>query len=126
MTIINGGRRKRPLSREGDSRTPYARAGWNDARLGVPFNYALVDRAPRALGIAYERARSEVIRARLLGIAVPAWNASSIPSRIFGTKNALAEIQKGEAAEGIPRGWPIGKAGWQPADTAEQSATNVY
>lgn len=126
MTIINGGKRKQRLSREGDSRTPFARAGWNDARLGYPFDYTLVDRASRALGVAYERARSEVIRARQLGLTVPAWNASSIPSRVFALKNALAELQKAEAAEGTPRGWPVGEAGWQPAETTEQATTNVY
>jgi hypothetical protein len=108
MTANNSNRR-RVLGYAGDARLPFAQRGWEDARLGRPFDYAFVDAAPAmAQATAYELARFRVMALRDSGHSVPAWRkAEVVPSlvrRAMRAANATAATY-----------WPRGPAGWMPA-----------
>ena len=112
MLIQNGTGRKKGYGAQGDHRTPYAFAGWNDAQAGRPFNYGLVDRATRAEGIAYERSRAIVLAMLQRGESVPNWRTSiTVPPRV---RQAMGRFKEEVITmKGTPDAvWPIGKPGW--------------
>ena len=89
------------LQREGDYRTPYIRAGWEDARKGMPFNYDLVDRAiNHHAGMGYETGRQLVLALRLAGEPVPAWRAQSVTPTISEAMRTAALVNRAHIIHG--------------------------
>lgn len=115
--MLNQGGRKKRIGYRGDGRVPYARQGWEDARQGRPFDYALLDRAAdRAFAAAYETMRLRVLALRDAGMTVPQWKSEkSVPPVIHGALTHSGELNKAcRKADG--RGyWPVGRTGWLPA-----------
>jgi hypothetical protein len=94
--------RRRRIGYNGDTRVPYARAGWEDARNGRPWDYALVDNAKSpACGVAYETARFRVIALITEGNKVPAWNAVTVPPRIHAAITQANAINKEARNNGV-------------------------
>jgi hypothetical protein len=115
--MLNQGGRKKRIGYRGDGRVPYARQGWEDARLGRPFDYALLDRATdRAFAAAYETMRLRVLALRDAGLTVPQWKSSkSVPPVIHGALTRTAEMNKAGREDAGRSYWPVGRAGWLPA-----------
>ena len=89
------------LKARGDYRTPYIRAGWEDARKGVPFDYALVDRAVNHhAGMAYETARQLVLALRLAGEKIPAWRSQNVTPTISEAMRTAALVNKAHIIHG--------------------------
>ena len=106
----------RKIGYKGDARLPYARAGWQDALHGYPFDYSLIDAAPSpAMAHAYESARLRVLILKMSGLPVPKWNSpNGVPPKV---REAIARANalNGEARLNGAIMRPIGKAGWQPS-----------
>ena len=89
------------LKTHGDYRTPYIRAGWEDARKGAPFDYALVDRAcNHHAGMAYETARQLVLALRLAGERIPAWRSHNVTPTISEAMRTAALVNKAHIIHG--------------------------
>lgn len=89
------------LQARGDYRTPYIRAGWEDARKGLPFNYALVDRAiNHHAGMGYETGRQLVLALRIAEQPVPAWRAQSVTPTISEAMRTAALVNKAHIIHG--------------------------
>lgn len=71
--MLNGTDRLTKLGTRNDRRLPFARQGWEDARLGKPINFDILDRAPEAFAVAYELSRYCVITLLAKGIKIPQW-----------------------------------------------------
>ena len=113
--IKNTGGRKRRVGFKGDVRTPYARRGWEDARQGRPFDYALVDRIDSYCAGSYELMRLRVMALIDAGFNVPRWNTNAtMPPAVHGAMDRAMEINAASRRDGICY-WPVGATGWQPA-----------
>lgn len=89
------------LQRAGDYRTPYIRAGWEDARTGQPFNYDLVDRAiNHHAGMAYETARQLVLALRIAGERIPAWRSQNVTPTITEAMRTAALVNRAHIVHG--------------------------
>lgn len=108
MQNISGPRRA--IGFPGDKRVPYARRGWEDARLGLPFNYDVA--GSRACVAAYEQARLRVLALRGAGLKVPQWKTESgIPSLVRSAYLRTTDINAALNGTGQAY-WPIGPGGW--------------
>ena len=108
MQNVNGPRRA--IGYPGDKRVPYARRGWEDARLGLPFNYDVV--GSRACVAAYEQARLRVFALRGAGLKVPQWKTErGIPSLVRSAYLRANDINGAMTGTGQAY-WPIGPGGW--------------
>jgi hypothetical protein len=110
----NAGMKKIPIGYRGDPRITYAHAGWEDARQGKPFDYNLVDSAPRPdQAHAYENNRLRVFALMAKGHKITKWNvAEKVPPKIKAAITLANNINMQSRIEGTGF-WPIGKAGWQ-------------
>jgi hypothetical protein len=114
--MYNTGSGKRPLGGTGDPRVPYFRAGWNDARDGRPYDYALCDRAPSSdCAKAYETARLRVLALRACGERVPAWRAAGLGPAVRKAMSISSDLNKAHRELGAGGFWPIGPNHWQAA-----------
>jgi hypothetical protein len=112
----NTGHKKRPLGGISDPRIPYSRAGWNDARDGRPFDYALCDRASSSdCAKAYETARLRVLALRAYGERVPAWRAAGLGPAIRDAMTTTNLMNKAHRELGSGGFWPVGPTHWQAA-----------
>lgn len=89
------------LKARGDYRTPYIRAGWEDARKGAPFNYDMVDRAitPYA-GMGYETGRQLVLALRIAGERIPAWRSQNVTPAITEAMRTAALVNRAHIIHG--------------------------
>lgn len=111
--MLNGGNSKKPLGGKSDPRVPYSRAGWNDARDGRPYDYALCDRAPsRECAVSYETARLRVMALRAYGERVPAWRAASVAPAIRHAMTTANLMNKAHRELGSGGFWPVGSSHW--------------
>lgn len=110
MTNLSNKRAK--LGYPGDNRVPYHRQGWNDAREGKPFDYAMADSALPSHGAAYELGRLWALTALCEGERVPAWKADNVPSAVRAVRVRMERLNKSLRDAGEPFPVPIGKAGW--------------
>ena len=103
MSNVSGTSRS-SLKAKNDPRVPYCHAGWEDARNGRPFNYALVDAAPtKARAYAYELGRCRVILLKSLNLAVPAWNANTtVPPKVAAAIKLATSINVDCKRQGVP------------------------
>ncbi len=100
MTNDKNGRAER-LKARGDYRTPYIRAGWESARKGQPFDYALIDSAVNQWAAsAYETGRQIVLALRLAGEPVPAWRAQSVTPTIQTAMQTAALVNRAHIVHG--------------------------
>jgi hypothetical protein len=114
--LYNTGSRKRSLGGLDDPRVPYSRAGWNDAREGRPYDYALCDRAPSPdCATAYEIARLRVMALRAHGERVPAWRAAGLGPAIRESITTANRMNKAHRESGPGGFWPVGPNYWQAA-----------
>jgi len=89
------------LKARGDYRTPYVRAGWESARKGEAFDYALIDSAVNQWAAsAYETGRQIVLALRIAGEAVPAWRVKSVTPAIAEAMRTAALINKAHIIHG--------------------------
>jgi hypothetical protein len=89
------------LKSKGDYRTPYIRAGWEDARKGQPFNYDMVDRAiNHHAGMAYETARQLVLALRIAGERIPAWRSHDMTPTITEAMRTAALVNRAHIVHG--------------------------
>jgi hypothetical protein len=113
---MNRGNGKRKLGFQNDTRVPFARAGWNDALHGRPFDYALVDNAPdQACALAYETARLRVMALQAHGERVPAWRAANIGPKIREAITTAGLMNKAHRIHGTGGFWPVGPSGHRAA-----------
>lgn len=107
--------RHRKLGYKGDARVPFARLGWEDARLGMPFRYDIAG-ASRVQMAAYENCRMRVLVLREKGVAVPAWNVqTSVPPKVRSAINAIQEDHSEIVRSGGCSWFAHGDRYWQPA-----------
>lgn len=84
----------------GDKRLPAARAGWEDARNGRPFDPLWVDHPSRAMAGVYENWRMRAVEARSYGVPLPAWRTlGAVPSLVWA---AFASAENLRVAHGKP------------------------
>lgn len=89
------------LKARGDYRTPYIRAGWEDARTGAPFNYDLVDRAVNHwAGMGYETGRQLVLTLRIAGERIPAWRSQNVTPTITEAMRTAALVNRAHIIHG--------------------------
>lgn len=101
---------RRAIGYPGDKRVPYARRGWEDARLGLPFNYDVA--GSRACVAAYEQARLRVLALRDAGLKVPQWKTErGIPSLVRSAYLQTNDINAALNGTGQAY-WPVGSGGW--------------
>ena len=114
--MTNKGNRKRALGYKSDPRVPYARAGWNDALAGRPYDYALCDRAPSSdCAQAYETARLRVLALQAHGERVPAWRAAGLGPAVRAAMLTANLMNKAHRMHGTGGFWPVGPNHWQAA-----------
>ena len=114
--MINKSSGKQRLGFAGDPRVPFSWAGWNDALLGRPMDYHLLDRAPHpACATSYELARLRVMALRDAGLPVPRWNSmKSVPPAIHAALSLSSSLNSMSRAEGKGY-WPVGPNHWMAA-----------
>ena len=107
---------KSRIGYKGDARLPYARAGWQDALHGYPFDYSLIDavQSPQ-LAQAYESFRLRALILKMAGVPVPKWDSpNGVPPKVREAIARANDLNKEARLNGaIIR--PIGKKGWQPS-----------
>lgn len=114
--MINVPYKTRRLGFANDRRVPFAWAGWNDALLGRPMDYHLIDRAPTpACAQAYETSRFRVMALRDAGLPIPRWNSmKSVPPAIHAALSLANSLQRMAMDEGACY-WPSGHRYWMAA-----------
>ena len=114
--MINIPHKTRRLGFAGDPRVPFSWAGWNDALLGRPMDYHLLDRAPHpACATSYELARLRVMALRDAGLPIPRWNSmKSVPPAIHAALSLSSSLNSMSRAEGKGY-WPVGPNHWMAA-----------
>jgi hypothetical protein len=113
--MMNQHNRTRKLGAKGDTRTPFACLGWEDARLGRPFRYDVS--GSMELASAYENARLRVLTLRTLGLPVPAWNAAhTVPPKVRGAILRVAKANADAPLSGGLATTPTGPRRWLPAE----------
>jgi hypothetical protein len=113
--MMNRHSRTRKLGAKGDTRTPFACLGWEDARLDRPFRYDVS--GSMELAAAYENARLRVLTLRTLGLPVPAWNAAhTVPPKVRGAMAQANDANVNAILSGGLACAPHGPRHWQPAE----------
>lgn len=112
---VNMNAKHRKLRAVGDNRVPFARLGWEDARIGAPFRYDIRG-ASQVQMSAYENGRLRVLVLREKGLNVPAWNVEDrIPPKVQSAMNKIEEWHADTVRSGGCSWFAHGRQHWQPS-----------
>lgn len=115
---MNGGSKTSALKSSRDPRFIFARIGWEEARLGLPFNQKLVDAGAFHESSAYEQMRLCVLALRSKGEAVPEWKNKKLMPEPIATAFSIGKILNRKAREEEQNCfWPVGEKGWQKKES---------
>ena len=98
--------------RKDDTRTEYARLGWEHARQGKPFDYNLVDSIHRVQGMSYELYRTIAIGLKARKIRVYHWD-EMFKNKIPNNVNECIKNWYTAKMHDLDNDLPNGEKGWK-------------
>ena len=108
-----------------------AMRGWNEAVMGIAFDYDYVSSNPMHIAETYEMYRQYAIGLIAAGVRLQRWNSPVVkPQFIDKYIDIFKKLNSGYYRSGVPMDYPVGNKFWMPVNPAwevgKDSQSNVY